>query len=367
MNKVVLSLIFLFALFTLFTLVVGNIKEQCELDSEGICLSEHHATEEEIVAASAAENVKVAKGSNTQGKPPEVSLVECKDRHAQCTQFFNQGECVKNPGWMIVNCPISCNSCQLLDSKVRCQRARLNISTEPTFGDNGLNEMFESIEERFSSRYGVTIVSKSPWIVTFDNFLSDAESSALISTVEGTWERSTDTGSVNEYGETGRVLSTGRTSANAWCRHSCESNKHVQNAIKKIEEVTYVPFSNYESFQILKYDPGQFYRAHHDMSPRQNNLACGPRILTFFLYLSDVEEGGETAFPQLNIAVKPKKNRALLWPSVLNENLQEQDIRTTHEARAVIKGRKYAANAWIHLYDFQIPNLWGCTGTFDNL
>jgi hypothetical protein len=31
-------------------------------------------------------------------------------------------------------------------------------------------------------------------------------------------------------------------------------------------------------------------------------MASGPRILTFFLYLSDVEEGGETSFPQLGIS-----------------------------------------------------------------
>jgi len=31
----------------------------------------------------------------------------------------------------------------------------------------------------------------------------------------------------------------------------------------------------------------------------QNGLVCGPRILTFFLYLSDVEEGGETSFSLL--------------------------------------------------------------------
>ena len=97
----------------------------------------------------------------------------------------------------------------------------------------------------------------------------------------------------------------------------------------------------------------------------QVSLACGPRILTFFLYLSDVEEGGETAFPTLGLAVKPKKGSAVLWPSVLDTNLESIDMRTVHEARPVIKGTKYAANSWLHLYDFQTANLWGCTGTFD--
>ena len=37
------------------------------------------------------------------------------------------------------------------------------------------------------------------------------------------------------------------------------------------------------------------------------------------------------------------------------------------QARPVISGKKFAANSWIHLYDYEIPNLWGCTGTFDVL
>ena len=66
--------------------------------------------------------------------------------------------------------------------------------------------------------------------------------------------------------------------------------------------------------------------------------ACGPRILTFFLYLSDVEEGGETAFPLLDLAVKPQKGKAVLWPSVHDDNLMLPEQLSLHEARPVIKG-----------------------------
>ena len=67
-------------------------------------------------------------------------------------------------------------------------------------------------------------------------------------------------------------------------------------------------------------------------------------ILTFFLYLSDVEEGGATNFPDLNIAVKPKVGRALLWPSVLDSNPMDKEPRTDHEAQDVVRGLKFGAN-----------------------
>ena len=77
-------------------------------------------------------------------------------------------------------------------------RAALNISTEPIYRPGDLDQMFANIEVEFA-HYGITVISTSPWIVTFDNFLTDEEAEALISTNEGNWERSTDTGSVNEY------------------------------------------------------------------------------------------------------------------------------------------------------------------------
>lgn len=129
--------------------------------------------------------------------------------------------------------------------------------------------------------------------------------------------------------------------------------------------MTGIPQNNYESFQILKYDEGQFYRTHHDSSGGKKTTSAGHRILTFFLYLNDEElEGGETRFTSLDISVKPKKKRALIWPSVMNEDPDQSDNRMYHEAMTVIKGTKYAANHWIHMYDFRNANKWGCNGSF---
>ena len=128
--------------------------------------------------------------------------------------------------------------------------------------------------------------------------------------------------------------------------------------------MTGIPQNNYESFQILQYREGEYYKHHHDSSSGNENKVIGHRILTFFLYLNDVEEGGETHFTNLGISVTPKKGRALIWPSVLNEDPDSSDPRMYHEAREVVKGEKLAANHWIHQYDFVNANLWGCSGSF---
>lgn len=79
-----------------------------------------------------------------------------------------------------------------------------------------------------------------------------------------------------------------------------------------------------------------------------------------YLYLNDVEAGGGTNFDRLGITVMPKRGRALLWPSVTNDDPHKKDHRTTHQALPVEKGIKYGANAWFHQRDFKTPNADGC-------
>ena len=75
--------------------------------------------------------------------------------------------------------------------------------------------------------------------------------------------------------------------------------------------------------------------------------------MTVFLYLSDVEEGGGTNFPALDLTVEPAKGRALIWPSVLNHKPNDLDLRVLHQALPVVRGVKYGANMWYHQRDTQ--------------
>ena len=71
-------------------------------------------------------------------------------------------------------------------------------------------------------------------------------------------------------------------------------------------------------------------------------------MVTWYMYLSDVEEGGETMFTFLDIKVQPKRGQSLVWSNVLDNEPDEEDYYARHQALPVIKGLKYGATAWFH-------------------
>ncbi|KAH8048750.1 procollagen-proline 4-dioxygenase [Aureococcus anophagefferens] len=244
---------------------------------------------------------------------------------------------------MVMKCSRSCESCHLRDPELRCPRSRLNVRQVPGLLPGGVDALYEN--RAAWPQFNVTIHSRPGGDPDGDDF-----------------SRSTDQGAVDKYGEQQKVVSTSRTSENAWCTGACESNRATRAVMARIEEVTGVPEENYESFQVLRYTHGQQYRAHHDMSRGDNALACGPRIYTFFMYFSDVEKGGDgvphgQAAVGKTVKIAPKRGSALLWPSVTSDDPTAQDPRTRHAALPVVEGTKFAANAWIHMFDYNEPNI----------
>ena len=65
-------------------------------------------------------------------------------------------------------------------------------------------------------------------------------------------------------------------------------------------QVSHIPEDNGEGMQLLHYINGQKYEPHHDyfhdtVNPQKSN--GGQRVATMLMYLTTVEEGGETVFP----------------------------------------------------------------------
>jgi len=55
--------------------------------------------------------------------------------------------------------------------------------------------------------------------------------------------------------------------------------------------------------------------------------------------LGDVDSGGSTIFPIINVTVTPKKGSALLWYNLHNSG--DMNLKTLHSACPVISGSKY--------------------------
>eukprot|EP00658_Telonema_sp_P-2_P030320 TRINITY_DN2291_c0_g1_i1.p1 TRINITY_DN2291_c0_g1~~TRINITY_DN2291_c0_g1_i1.p1 ORF type:complete len:382 (-),score=69.89 TRINITY_DN2291_c0_g1_i1:76-1221(-) len=275
-------------------------------------------------------HVTLADGSPTctTSTPRPRSTPGCIDRFDGCGRMVRGGlGCKESPGWMVHFCASSCaewlNSCELSNPAIRCDRRSLfglhNVSLEPAFqpGSGELTSFLEGLPSKWSE-YGARMVSLDPPVVVLDSFLSEQEALSLRKAAGlQTFKRSTASGASDGSGYTQQDVTTSRTSTNAWCMHDCERDPTVVTINQRISRVTGVPVEHFEALQLLQYQPSQFYNRHHDHGGERNDAnPAGPRVLTFFLYLSDVDNGGETEFTELKppLQVKPKIGRAVTSP-----------------------------------------------------
>jgi len=351
-------------------------KKSCNICHEFDMGVEQNLEFDEIGAVSEIIRVSKEYYENEVMKNPEMTRVRsvCKNTNENCALWASQNECNTNKNYMNKYCALSCRSCDQLDILLKCPK---DLKSPDALKPFDLGKMFERVTNTSVGseyeKYKPVIISRPPldnskngdnttvpWVVEFRSFLTDDECKHLIELGQKRgYERSMVDAKKRSDGFYDSDVSNARTSENSWCSDECSEDPIVQTITNRIINISRVPHQNMEDFQMLKYKVGQYYHEHHDFNVYHIE---GPRILTFFIYLNDVEEGGETRFTKLDINVTPKAGKAILWPSVLNTDLNAPENFTYHEALPVIKGVKYAANAWIHLNDFKAAHKLGCTG-----
>jgi prolyl 4-hydroxylase len=293
-------------------------------------------------------------------------IESCEDRLTECSKFKDVGHCEKHPGWMIVNCPLSCDRCHLRDATVRCQRGFLNMSDVPIYGPGDFDRSMNNLSNILPKQVKVSYLSQDPYIVQLDNFISLSVADKLLSVVDH-WDTPHDSRGLNAYGEAQMVPTRVRSGALFWCMNKCQNDPHVKKFHDQVAKVVQIPRENFEALQFVRHEENQGYKPTHDFANYHLNFPSGPRILTVHLFLNDLNEGGgELYFPDADVTITPKKGRVVIWPNTLLYNQLRVDNRMKHGSKAVIKGTKYAINAWAHLYDYIKPNHWGCTGSFES-
>lgn len=224
----------------------------------------------------------------------------CQLHDDLCAFWAVKGECNENPEYMAENCAPACFTCS---TTTQCP-SKENLPSD-VWVPGSLDRMFQNLATHpfYQEQYNLQVLLRpgmasgeeedAPWVVVLDDFLTPEETETLIKLGgEQGFERS---------GEVGVDVSDQRTSSNSWCLNDCYDDAVTTRVLERIENLTAIPDSHGEYLQMLKYEETQFYGRHHDYLEHHLVRASGVRILTVFLYLNDVEEGGGTRFSTLDV------------------------------------------------------------------
>lgn len=191
----------------------------------------------------------------------------------------------------------------------------------------------------------VLLSMKSPRIVLFGNVLSGEECDALLDYCNDRLQRSPVVG--NADGET--QVHAHRTSRGAMLQRG--ESELVQRIEARLAALVRWPVERGEGLQVLRYERGDEYRPHFDWfnpglpGPRKHLERGGQRVGTIITYLSDVEEGGATSFPDIGLEVQPRKGCAVFFANTDAHGVPDQ--KTLHAGEPVTRGVKYIATKWL--------------------
>ena len=134
----------------------------------------------------------------------------------------------------------------------------------------------------------------------------------------------------------------------------------ARSLVEKLSDIVRLPPENSEPAKLLNYKSGEKFAPHSDgfsLSYGQIDpmMQGGQRLFTTLCYLNDVVDGGETVFPALKIAVRPKLGRVLLFANTV-PGTNDVHPHSVHEGRPALEGHeKSVLSVWWREHLFHIP------------
>lgn len=130
-----------------------------------------------------------------------------------------------------------------------------------------------------------------------------------------------------------------------------EEDPFIASIDRRLADITNWPLDNSEGLQILNYHVGGEYKPHFDFFPPEETGSSvhtdegGQRIASVVMYLNDVEQGGETIFPELTLSISPHQGDAVYFGYFNSQG--QVDRLTLHGGSPVFRGEKWIATKWL--------------------
>ena len=197
---------------------------------------------------------------------------------------------------------------------------------------------------------GVDSMVASPRLIVLSDFLSIAECEALIDAARPLISTSLVMDERNE----GNIVHSTRTSSGAY--FPLGASKVADEIQRRIMSLVGLPVDRAEPLQVLRYGPGEQYAPHVDFFDIDEASGAisdedattvsqfGQRVATVICYLSTVDSGGATVFPEIGLEVRPHPGRAVYFTYLDEDGVA--DHRSLHAGAPVHAGEKWILTQW---------------------
>ncbi|MCG8415903.1 MAG: 2OG-Fe(II) oxygenase [Pseudomonadales bacterium] len=195
-------------------------------------------------------------------------------------------------------------------------------------------------------------VNDDPLICVFEDFLSEDEIQSILSVAESKLKQALVSA------EKSGVESAGRSGSNCWIPHTF--NEVIEGLCLRIAEVVGIGLEYAESLQVVHYQTDQQYAPHFDAwdPGTERGKRClakgGQRMVTCLLYLNDPPQGGGTCFPELDMEIRAKQSRMVLFHNC-RAGTSTRHPGSLHGGMPVLAGEKWACNLWFREEELRAP------------
>ena len=195
------------------------------------------------------------------------------------------------------------------------------------------------------------LINANPFIAIYDDVFNARTAEAAIAAGQDRLEQPT-------YGtEEGRVTGEKRTNTAALITQW--DVPELTELVTRIADIVRLPPENCETSKLLRYEGEQLFDVHFDGYNREGTSRHlldrgGQRLFTTLCYLNNVEAGGETAFPNLKVAIRPRLGRVLVFANTPpGSNLVHED--SAHVGFGPDQGVKWVLSMWWRERHFHVP------------